>query len=608
MNPIMKKIFRTIVAGLFVAALASCDLSEYNPNEWSVPQTFDNAETIQVALNTFYRDFPSVSSAYSKDGSTDYVCTPFSFNERYSTGYDAYNEQDWSGWSDLRAINFFLDNLNSEDCGVTGAVKDNFEAQGCFFRAFWYYKKMITYGDLPWFDRVILYNEPDYEWKDRDSRDVVMKNILDDLDYAIAHITATSVDATTVTKNVCLFIKMQACLYEASFRKYNKVTASAKGEAFSNYTVDQLYRLSAQAAEEIINGGQYSLIAKYRELFTKDALQTKEVILGAQTGETIKGSQNQYYNSPSNNRSFVRTFINTYLMKDGTPYTDKAGYETETFAQEFQDRDPRLSAIVRTPGYKFSKDTLNRDKPGIPMIPAPAPVGYHIIKFCLDDYQDGKDDSEGGHNTNSTPIYRYAEVLLSYAEAKAELGEMNNEIWAQTVGAIRKRAGITGGLNAVPTVVDPYMKANFYPDVTDAAIMEIRRERGCELCLEGQRENDVIRWGQGNLLADLPWTGINIPALDTPVDIDGNGTVDYYFSAAAKPKSWDPDEKGVYVQVNAKNSLEAVSNGSVYQLRFNYTGTRNWDANNRLILAPIPQLLVDKYKNQGYVMTQNPGY
>lgn len=600
MDTIMKKIFKLCIIALSATVVAvSCDLSEYDPNSYNPELAFGSEEAVQLAVNTFYTEFPSVTGAYSKDGSMDYVCTPFSFSDRYCVGYSAANDDlDWGGWDDLRDINYFLEQMNSPACGVEGDVWSNFVGQGRFFRALWYFKKMRTYGDLPWVDHVIRSNEPDYEWQDRSSRDLIMKHILEDLDYAIDHVTATSVDNTTITRDICLFIKMQACLYEASFRRYNNVTTSVKGEPFTNYTVEDLYRQSAAAAETIMNSGKYKLISNYRDLFLSEQLQKDEVLLGAQTASTIKGSQNQYFNSASVNRSFVRNFINTFLMKDGTAYTAKAGFETETFATEFNNRDPRLAAIVRTPGYKFSGKTA------VPVIPAPSPVGYHIIKFTIDQYADGNDDSKGENNLNSTPIYRYAEVLLSYAEAKAELGEMTASIWDQTVGAIRKRAGITSNLG-LPTTVDSYLKANFYPGVNDPAIMEIRRERACELCLEGTRENDLLRWGCGSLLATQPWTGVNIPALDTPIDMDGDGNADYYFSAGAAPA--DLPAGVTYVQVNG-TGLQAVKNGSVYQLKFDYTKQKNWDANNRLILAPIPQLLVDKYKDRGYTLTQNPGY
>ena len=59
--------------------------------------------------------------------------------------------------------------------------------------------------------------------------------------------------------------------------------------------------------------------------------------------------------------------------------------------------------------------------------------------------------------------------------------------WALTVGALRKRAGITGGTETLPTTVDSYLQRTFYPDVTSPVLLEIRRERTIELIAEGHR-------------------------------------------------------------------------------------------------------------------------
>jgi hypothetical protein len=63
-------------------------------------------------------------------------------------------------------------------------------------------------------------------------------------------------------------------------------------------------------------------------------------------------------------------------------------------------------------------------------------------------------------------MMRYAEILLNYAEAKEELqnGSLTASDWTNTVGALRARGGITGGTTVLPTTLDPYMQANYYPD------------------------------------------------------------------------------------------------------------------------------------------------
>ena len=601
----MKKIFKLFAIVLSVATVAaSCDLSEYNPNEPGYEKVFSSATNVQYVINSFYGGFGSVTSAYSNDVPTDYFPAQ-NLSARFQKGYSATSTDTWGEWDDIFQYNYVLTQLSSSAASsLSEAEKEDFIAQVRLFRGRKYYQMVQQYGDLPWYDHVIGAADTDDEHKDRESRDVIMKHVLEDLDYAIGHITTTSPDATCVSKEVALFIKMRACLYEASFRKYNNVTASVKGDPFTNYTVEQLYGLAADAAKQIIDGGKYQLISDWRSLFLSEKLQTKEVILGAQTAANIQGSQNHYFVYTKQNapKSLTRTFVNTFLMKDGTPYTDKAGYATESWKDEFTNRDPRLALTVRYPGYQFAGATA------VPDFGASF-LGYQIRKFCLDKYAEtsGADpDEKDKHNSNSTPIFRYAEVLLSYAEAKAELGQMDNTVWAQTVGAIRQRAGITGSsLSTVPTSVDNYLKTNYYPNVTSAAIMEIRRERGVELCMEGVRDFDLLRWGCGSLLSTAPWNGINIDAVNTALDLDGNGTDDVCFYTDASYKV----DGVVNIPVDGSTGLTVASNGSKKQLMYNVdTELRYWAPDSHLILDAIPSQEIAAYRKLGYTLTQNPGY
>ena len=605
MDTIMKKIFKLFAIALSVVTVAvSCDLSEYNPNEPGYEKVFSSASNVQYVINSFYSGFGSVTSAYTKDIPTDYFPAQ-NLSARFQKGYSASSTDKWGEWDDVYKYNYVLTQLGSSAASaLSQAEKDNFIAQVRFFRGRKYYEMVRQYGDLPWYDHVISPVDKDDEHKDRESRDVIMKHVLEDLDYAIEHITATSPDATCISKEVALFTKMRACLYEASFRKYNNVTTSAKGEAFTNYTVDQLYQLAADAAKQLIDGGKYQLVSDWRSLFLSDKLQTKEVILGAQTAANVQGSQNYefVYTKQTAPKTLTRTFVNTFLMKDGTPYTDKAGYATESWKDEFTNRDPRLALTVRYPGYKFGGATA------VPDFGASF-LGYQIRKFCYDKYAEtsGADpDQNKEHNSNSTPIFRYAEVLLSYAEAKAELGQIDNTVWTQTVGAIRQRAGITGSsLTTVPTAVDNYLKTNYYPDVTSAAIMEIRRERAIELCMEGVRDFDLLRWGCGSLLSTAPWDGINIDAVNTALDLDGNGTDDVCFYTSASNKV----DGVVNIPVDGSTGLTVASNGAKKQLRYDIdTELRYWAPDGHLILDAIPSQEIAAYKKLGYTLTQNPGY
>jgi hypothetical protein len=206
----------------------------------------------------------------------------------------------------------------------------------------------------------------------------------------------------------------------------------------------------------------------------------------------------------------------------------------------------------------------------------------------------------GQLNTNIVPLFRYAEVLLNYAEAKAELGTLTNQDWALSIGALRARAGITGGLTTKPTIADPYLMTNYFPNISDPSILEIRRERSIELCLEGSRFTDILRWKRGELM-QMPWNGFYVPALNTPMDLNEDGVLDVAFYQGTPPS---PAVKGVtYVDVTqrANNSLQ-LKNGTSGELIWMNEVQRKWTDKN--YLYPIP--LIDLQRNSN--LKQNPGW
>jgi hypothetical protein len=324
------------------------------------------------------------------------------------------------------------------------------------------------------------------------------------------------------------------------------------------------------ASEQIIKNGGFSLNTaggpgvSYRQVFTSNTPLANEVLQAAVADVNLGVLQdaNWYWTSGTYGAkaSFIRTFINTYLNLDGTPFTNNPAYQTMLFKDEVKNRDLRLKQTIRTGDYKRISNGLQ--------VPAP-PVfsytftGYQPIKLTLDDvYYDA-----GQLNTNVVVLFRYAEVLLNYAEAKAELGTLTNQDWALTIGALRARGGITGGLTTKPTTADPYLVANYFPNITDPSILEIRRERGIELSLEGFRLQDLLRWKRGELMQQ-EWNGFYVPALNTPMDLNEDGIMDVVFYQGTKPT---PALAGVtYVDVSEKigstvNSLR-LKNGTFGEL------------------------------------------
>ena len=261
-----------------------------------------------------------------------------------------------------------------------------------------------------------------------------------------------------------------------------------------------------------------------------------------------------------------------------------------------KNRDLRLKQTIRSGNYKR---VSNGQQLPAPPVFSYTFTGYQPIKWTLDDtYFDA-----GQLNTNSIALFRYAEVLLNFAEAKAELGTLTDAEWAFTVGALRSRGGITGGLNTKPVLADPYLVANYFPGITDPTILEVRRERGIELSLEGFRLPDLLRWKRGELM-EKEWNGFYVPALNVPMDLNEDGILDVVFYQGTRPT---PALSGVtYVDVSPKigtaiNSLQ-LKNGTSGELIWMNEIQRKWLDKNYLF--PIP--LNDLQRNPN--IKQNPGW
>ena len=611
---------QTIIVLIFAAlAASSCSLS-MNPESYaSKADIFASEDGLRSYAYSFYRELPTLNNIPLSEASTVDYAACRSFAAYYSeNAYSAETSTSWS-WSALRNINYFLDGLHSEDCVVDEEQRNHYEGVARWFRAYFYYKKLAQYGEVPWFEHCLSNSDLDQMYKNRDSRDVIIGHIIEDLDFAYEHIlTEESVGNTLVSKYAALALKSRACLFEASWRKYH-------GSADTGYSARDLYNLSISASKALMDSKVFSLNqtsvadnlikvrGAYRSLFYSRDILTAEVILGAQASlaENITGEANWRFNSGSygNGYCLSRAFVLTYLRADGTPFTNQANYLLTSFKDEFTSRDGRLQQTVKGPSYTMEGGSAANKVADI--VNNVAPTGYHPIKFV----EDATSKDNKSKNENSYPIIRYAEVLLNYAEARAEIGALTDTDWQNTIGALRKRAGINSGSDAVtkrPTTVDTYLQQTFYPKTTDPVILEIRRERAIELVYEGFRVNDLNRWAEGRCFESVPWTGIHISALDTPVDVNADGVNDYFFTT--KEVSQIPlTYKAIYVQILPEGSVEQglradPNPAGGYDLRYELALHRKWYDDGRQYLHPIPAQAVRDYANRGYVIDQNPGW
>lgn len=591
----MKKLYIGILAAAF--GLTACDKLDQVPQSSASRETVFSTETgLRLYTNSFYgMDFLPKNST-SQDAMSDYLAVRDVQNFIRQGGFAANNSSGWS-WSTLRNINYFIQNCNNPN--VPEATRNNYIGIARYFRAYFYMEKVKRFGDVPWINKPLDINDPAL-MAPRDKRELVMDSVLADLDFACANIQATvDQSRTTVTKWVAYAYKSRVCLFEGTYRKYHT-------ELNLMGTANKWLEQSAAAADHIIKNGGFTLNTaggpgvSYRQIFTSNTPLANEVIQAAVADVNlgVLNEANWWWTSGTYGAkaSFTRTFINTYLRLDGTPFTNDPAYPTMLFKDEVKNRDLRLKQTIRSGDYKRISNGQQ--------VPAP-PVfsytftGYQPIKWTLDDmYYDA-----GALNTNAVSLFRYAEVLLNFAEAKAELGTMTDAEWALTIGALRSRAGITGGLTTKPVIADPYLRTTYFPGITDPTILEVRRERGIELSLEGFRFADILRWKRGELMTQ-EWNGFYVPSLNTPMDLNEDGILDVAFYQGTRPS---PTVPGVtYVDVspkigNAVNS-QTLKNGTSGELIWMKEIPREW--NERNYLYPIP--LTDIQRNTN--LTQNPGW
>ena len=575
------------ILGLAALAMTSCskDFLDRQPFDKLTPNTFFATETdLQLYSNSFYQQFiPSALAIVQADEMGEY--TSKNNSPTFIAGnFSPVDQGVWS-WTKLRNINFFLSKYDNP--AIPEEARKHYSGVARFFRAMFYFDMVQTYGDVPWYGKPLAPDDKEGLYKGRDKRAVVMDSVLADLNYAVANIRNKKDNSSSmITKWVALGLKSRVCLFEGTYRKYH--TQLGLQSSSEKWLTE-----SMNASKELMDAKQYSLYSTgspnsdYRTLFTSENPVNTEVMWANVYNNALKRwhEVTWKFNSATFGARWGlnKQFVNTYLNKDGSRFTDKPGYDEILFVDEMKDRDPRLSQTIRGLGYKRSDGSAAPANFGYTF------TGYHLLKFSLDDKRlDGITESY-----NSVTMMRYAEILLNYAEATAELGKMDAGIWDQTIGALRKRAGVNA---AVPATLDTYLQQVYFPEVSDKFLMEVRRERGIELVYEGLRYEDLMRWRKGKLL-EMPWKGIYVPAMDREMDLDGNGTPDVSF-VTKTPAS--PKAGVVYYVVDGKAAK--LSEGTKGHIIWRADENRKFE--DKKYLRPIAN--EDLVLNE--LLGQNPGW
>ena len=588
---------------------ASCeDFLTKVPETDLSPDTFFTTEAeLEMWTNNFYAEILPEADNLTAQVADDHYTSSLNAIEK---GTRSPSSASWGvgTWQPLRRINYFLENNKCAD----PAIKAEYDGVAYFFRAMFYFNKVRHYGDIPYYDKVIGSSDEAMLNKPRDPRGYVMLKICQDLDkaYELLPDKWEAYSVYKVTKDAAMALKSRAALFEGTFRKYHAGTeyVPQDEQTFDGITVSSKWFLeqAAEAASKVM--GKHSLYtgntlglatkatkASYREYFILEDAEDSETILSRRYSVALLIRHGIQFNMKNGRHSATARFVNHYLQADGTPIQNRAGWQTLSYRDAFKNRDPRMEQTLHGPSYVAYQGkghemmTFDRNL-----------SGYRVIKFIS-----STDHENATTSTTDYPLLRYAEVLLNYAEAKAELGTLTADDLAKTINVIRARVGMPG-LTAVPTEADALMK-EYYPNAKGeqlAAILEIRRERTVELFCEGFRQWDLLRWDEGKWLVpstNKRFQGIYVPALGE-YDLDNDGKLDAGFYA----KSLSSDDK---TTVPATNQIVigggwTLSEGDHGYLTYHAAEDYVWD-DTKDYLWPIPE---DQRTLTGGALTQNPGW
>jgi hypothetical protein len=422
----------------------------------------------------------------------------------------------YKGFELIRAVNIGLANYGKAD--ISDAVKSHYEAEARLFRAMFYADKIKNFGTVQWVENEVTLEDQDILYGARDSRDFVMGKVLDDLNFAAANMRDNG-HQNKLSKSAALLMKSRICLSEGTWRKYHGLGGEAT-----------YLQAAADAAKELIDSGKHSLHVgaagrTYNELHSQESLDgNSEVIFFQRYERGTRTNHVQSYNRGYNGGA-TKSMVEDYLCSDGLPISLSPLYQGDaTLADVFTDRDPRLRQSILHPAdqpiYSYGNHAFDANP--YPRIQGMSGglktyTGYHIIKVY------NVVSAHASYNSSITPgiSMRYAEALLNYAEAKAELGggAISQADLDISINKLRDRDGM------VHLVENPPMDPRYAADGISAVLVEIRRERRIELFFEGFRYDDLRRWKQGKKLEHKDY-GIRWDAATrAAVDPDGKTTV-----------------------------------------------------------------------------------
>jgi len=492
----------------------------------------------------------------------------------------------------VRKANILLDRLDNEaKPNLSDEAYKHWTAVAKFFKGFEYCRLVSVFGDIPYFDKTVQNTDLPTLFKDRDNRGVVMDKVYDDFKYALANMREN--DGTNVlNRYIAAAFVSRFMLFEGTFQHYHGLDA-ARAKKYLEFARD--------AAEMVMGINKYNFTRDFKSIFSSESLAGHPEVLLYRIYDaalTITHSVGSYSNGNENQNSSANlVLIKSFLANDGQPWENSTVTDASSFAiaDLIKTRDPRFEA-------SFYNKPLNT-----------AATLLYCNKFASRDamaYVGSVPPAAWGSNTNTSdaPVMRYAEVVLNWIEAKAELAEhfggtpVTQDDLDKSINAIRNRPldavatsrGVkkTSPLLLAAMPVDPERDAD-----VSAMIWEIRRERRMEFVFEYSRLLDLKRWKK---LTNMDFSTNPDYFLGPWVNVQTE--IPSYLTTANIGKVRVKKTDGTIVAYNGSNAADMVGFWLVENVQ-----NRN-AFSDRSYMAPIGQSQIVQYQDAGYTLTQTTGW
>ena len=525
----MKNIHLLIASVLCLGTTSCFDMNQEPQGEMSTVGAFTTVSEINMYLNMFYQgsvpvmgggtvnntaiktqSISSTNGIAFGDANSDNLY-PNAIDTRLAGETSLSNAAELDDYKAIRNINFLLQNITN--CEDKGTDYEQCLGEAYYFRAAYYYHLLVNYGGVTWVEDQL---DPDSELmkRPRNTRTEIVDYILNDLKDAITYLKEQDNNATRrVHRDVARALKSEVALFAATWEKYHR----AENDPFYDKTltnpdakIKEWLELAATAAKEVIDRNVWSIhstgkpLTDYRDMFidtdlsdNQEVLWWKEYNASAGIGHNVT-----YYACQGGGQIGVSaSLVDDYLTIDGKPFTGNAKLEAKrTYGAELSPelRDPRLSQTVFMPGQQIRNDgTLYAWPPLDATNYHQNTTGYSILKY--EEFNTSNSAAYTTANRSQAPAIqvRYADILLNYAEALAELDGANNASEIQkALHPLRVRVNMPD--------VDFDREYNTDADYPfhnlDKYIQAVRRERRVEKALENCRLTDILRWAAADEL------------------------------------------------------------------------------------------------------------